>query len=235
MSTAPRLPRESPLATVPLLVNGDRLTQPEFHWRYETYPEDVKFELIGGTVYMASPVGWPHASYHLKLGVVFELYAASTPGVEAGDNATTILGEESEPQPDLTLRILAELGGQSRLLEGKYVQGAPELLAEIAHSTRALDLHQKKDDYRQAGVLEYLVLCVEEQELYWFRFPSGRRLKANRRGIYRSQVFPGLWIDGQALMQRDTSRLVAAVQQGLASREQAAFVKRLQAAQRRPS
>src|SRR5437870_3691569 len=93
------------------LHNGDCLTQKEFHRRYETYPEDVKFELIGGIVFMASPVGWPHGTYHLKLGVALELYAAGTPGVEAGDNATTILGEESEPQPDLTLRTLAEYGG----------------------------------------------------------------------------------------------------------------------------
>lgn len=47
------------------------------------------------------------------------------------------------------------------------------------------------------------------------------------------QVFPGLWIDGKALLDRDTPRLAAAVQQGLASREHAAFVKRLQAARRK--
>ncbi|MCI0461117.1 MAG: Uma2 family endonuclease, partial [Gemmataceae bacterium] len=228
-----RTRRTPPLS--PLLVNGDRLTQAEFHRRYEMYPEDVKFELIGGIVYMASPVGWLHARYHILMGFALELYSASTPGVEAGDNATTILGEESEPQPDLTLRILAEYGGQSGLYEGKYVQGAPELLTEIAHSTRAIDLHRKKDDYQQAGVLEYLVFCVEEQELYWYRFPSGRLLKANRQGIYRSQVFPGLWIDRQALRKRDTPRLSAVLQEGLASREHAAFVKRLQAARRRSS
>ena len=37
------------------LFNGDRMKQPEFHRRYEQYPDDVKFELIGGIVYMASP------------------------------------------------------------------------------------------------------------------------------------------------------------------------------------
>ena len=80
--------------------------QAEFHRRYEAYPEDVKFELIGGIVYMASPLRWPHARYTNKLGMAFGLYEASTPGVEAGDDATAIRGDESEPQPDLALRIL---------------------------------------------------------------------------------------------------------------------------------
>src|SRR5262245_37865860 len=89
----------SRLAVLPLLENGDRMKQAEFHRRYEAYPEDVKFELIGGIVYMASPLRWPHANYHPKLGFALELYATGTLGVEVGDNATTILGEESEPQP----------------------------------------------------------------------------------------------------------------------------------------
>src|SRR5262249_5049943 len=47
----PRTPTEQ----TPPLEDGQRLTQPEFHRRYQAYPEDVKFELIGGVVHMASP------------------------------------------------------------------------------------------------------------------------------------------------------------------------------------
>ena len=83
-----------------LLDNGDRMKQPEFHRRYQVYPKDVKIELIGGVVYMASPLRYPHGTYHMKLGFVLESYVAGTPGVEGADNATTILGEESEPQPE---------------------------------------------------------------------------------------------------------------------------------------
>jgi Uma2 family endonuclease len=215
---------------VPPLVEGDRMKQPEFHRRYEAYPEGVKFELIAGIVYMASPLRWPHGNYDMKLGLVLELYASGTPGVEGAHNATTILSAESEPQPDSALRLLPEWGGQSRLDAGRYVQGAPEWLAEIAYSSRDIDLREKRDDYQQAGVVEYVVLCIEEQELHWFHFPSGRPIKPNRAGIYRSRVFPGLWVDGRALLARDSPRLIAVVQQGLASREHARFVKRLRAA-----
>ena len=233
MRPASRLTREPPGPPVPPLMNGDRMKQPEFHRRYAEYPEDIKFELIGGTVYMTSPLRRAHGSYHPALSGVFWIYHSATPGVEVLDNATTILGEESEPQPDLELRILSQYGGQSHETDEDYVEGPPELMAEIAYSTRAIDMHQKRDDYEQAGVLEYVVLCVEEQELYWWHFPSGRMIRPNRQGIFRSQVFPGLWIDGRALFARDTKRLIEVIEQGLASRAHAAFAKRLQATRRK--
>src|SRR5260221_7287847 len=111
MSTVPKRLDRRPSPNVPLLHNGDRLTQAEFHRRYEAYPEDVKFELIGGIVYMASPLRLPHGRYHQKLSFVLAHYESATPGVEVADNATVILGEESEPQPHLLLRIMTEFGG----------------------------------------------------------------------------------------------------------------------------
>src|SRR5439155_3555027 len=135
---------------------GDRMSQAEFHRRYELYPGNEKFELIGGIVYMASPLRRHHGKHHLELGTLLGHYKIKTPGVEVLDNATDILGEASEPQPDLALRILSDYGGQSRETEDDYIEGASEFLAEIAYSTRSIDLHQKKTDYQQAGVLEYL-------------------------------------------------------------------------------
>jgi Uma2 family endonuclease len=215
------------------LHNGDSLTQKEFHRRYETYPEDEKYELIGGIVYMSPPLLREHGTYHPELSLVLTLYKAATPGVEVADNMTTILGEESEPQPDLMLRRLTEYDGQSHYNKKHYLVGAPELIAEIAHSTRAIDMKRKRQDYLEAGVQEYIVLCVEEQELYWFHFPSRRNLKANRQGIWKSQVFPGLWLNEPALIARDSAGLIATAQQGTATAEHAAFVQALQAAHHR--
>lgn len=219
----------------PLLVNGDRMKQPEFHRRYALYPGDEKFELIGGIVYMASPLRWPHGIYAIKCGSVLNLYSEATPGVEVGAEATAILGEDSEPQPDITMRLLAEYGGRSILNEAQYVVGPPELLVEIAHSTRSIDLNQKREDYEHAGVLEYVVLCVEEQEIHWFHFPSNGRITAGREGVFRSKVFPGLWLHGAALLELDYKRLQATMEQGIASKAHAAFVKRLERAHRRSS
>src|SRR5262249_39478439 len=158
----------------------------------------VKFELIGGIVYMASPMRLPHSRYDGTIGLLLERFTEATEGTEVLHGATIKLGPESEPQPDLCLRILPEYGGQTLDTKDDSVEGAPELLVEIVHRMRALDMHAKRRDYRLAGVHEYVVLCVAERELHWFRFPGGRvRPKAD--GISRSRVFPGLWIDGAAL------------------------------------
>jgi Uma2 family endonuclease len=234
MKPAPRRTPPASTAAVPPLRPGERLTQAEFHRRYQAYPEDVKAELIGGIVYTASPLGRPHGQFHPELSGVFWLYKGMTPGVEVLDNTTTILGEAGEPQLDLELRILREHGGQSRESEDNYVEGAPELVAEIADSSRSLDLGGKRNDYEQAGVAEYLVLSVDPLGLYWFDFRAQRDIVPNRRGIAKSRVFPGLWLDVPALLALDSARLVAAVQRGLSSREHTAFVKRLARARHGP-
>lgn len=237
MSTVP-IPVSSqgiPPPPIPLLVNGDRLTQPEFHRRYQRCDEDQKWELVGGIVYMASPLRRTHSNYDEEIGFALGLYRRATPGVEALHNATTILDEENEPQPDLGLRILPEYGGQSRTTDDDYVAGPPELLVEVAYSTRALALHAKRDDYQRTGVIEYLVLCVEEQEVHWFHFPSSRAIRPDRQGISRSRVFPGLWLDTAALLRFDSARVREVLEQGLASRPHAAFVRRLQRQHQRHS
>jgi hypothetical protein len=235
MKTVSSAERKTTPPPVPPLCTGDRMKQPEFHRRYQECPDDVTFELVGGIVYMASPLRRGHAVYDEELSFALGLYRRATPGVELLPNATAILGEESEPQPDLALRVLQEYGGRSRADADDYIEGPPEFLAEIAYSTRSIDMNQKREDYQQAGVLEYLVLCVEEQELHWFHFPSGKMIRPNRQGISCSKVFPGLWIAGVALLGRNSARVAEVIQQGLASTQHAVFVARLERERRRRS
>ena len=208
------------------LHTGDRMTREEFHRIYEQTPEHFKAELIGGIVYVASPLQLPHATNHLPLGGLFQAYENGTAGVECGDNATILLGDEGEPQPDLFLRVLPECGGQSKTTNG-YVDGAPELISEIAHSSRAIDLHAKREDYARYGVLEYLVLSLRERRLYWFDLRANKELVPDADGVARIHVFPGLWIKVEALFARDLVQMITILQQGLATPQHAAFVQRL--------
>lgn len=212
---------------VPLLANGDRLTQPEFHARYKRYPDDTKFELIGGVVYMASPASWLHGRYWSDLGFLLKMYSQGTPGVEVASEATAILSEESEPQPDLAMRLVEVCGGQSRINPGGYLEGPPEFLSEVAYSSRAIDLNQKRADYEQAGVLEYLVLSIEDERLFWFHFPSGQEITADRKGILRSIVLPGLWLHEKALISQDSTQSQEVMMRGIASKVHRAFVREL--------
>src|SRR5437868_4700209 len=128
MSTLPRPVSAPASAVAPTeLHNGDHMTREEFHRIYEQTPEGFQAELIGGIVYVASPLKIRHGTNHLPLGSLLFAYESSTKGVQSGDNTTILLGEEGEPQPDLFLRILPEYGGQSRTTPDDYVDGAPEL------------------------------------------------------------------------------------------------------------
>lgn len=225
MSTIPQIPPQ--LSEPEELHAGDRMTRQEFHRLYQNAPKHFKAELIGGTVFVASPLRRLHGNRHLRLGALFSIYEGNTPGVEAGDNTTILLGDDSEPQPDLYLRILPEHGGQSKTDRDDYVVGAPELIAEIAHSSRSLDLHAKHDDYKRFGVREYLVASLRDKRLYWFDLTASRELSPDSDGIIRARCFPGFWIHAEALFAHDFRRLMSVLQQGMDSPDHAAFIERL--------
>ncbi len=74
---------------------------------------------------------------------------------------------------------------------------------------------------------EYLVVCVREQQLRWFDLAAGKELQADAGGIYRIQTFPGLWINGPALLAQQYPALMQTLEEGLATPEHAAFVEEL--------
>lgn len=215
---------------------GDQLRQPEFHDLYNEMPDDYKAELVGGIVFEPSPLGLDHSDAQTYLTGAFLSYAGQTPGLQTGDNATVILSDEDEVQPDHFLRILPKHGGQSSdVLERnrkskqkgcKYIQGAPELVAEIAHSSRAIDLHLKKERYRMGGVQEYVVVCLEPQKIYWFDLRNQSELHA-ADGVLRSSIFPGLWVNESAIFQCDYSRLMETISVGMRTNEYLEFSKKL--------
>lgn len=218
-----------PFFTVPPLENGDRLTRSEFERRYAAMPHVKKAELIEGKVYLASPVrrmslGRSHAQAIGWLGA----YCAATPGIDLADNATVRLDANNEPQPDALLRIEPEFGGTSRISADGYVEGAPELIVEVAASSAAYDLDEKLRVYRRNGVQEYLVWQVDDDRLDWFSLQSGRyvNLEPEADGIIYSQIFPGLWLDVAALSNGNLAELLAKIQTGVSTVEHQTFVDR---------
>lgn len=218
---------------IPPLENGDRLTRAEFERRYHAMPGS-RAELIEGVVYlMASPVriarhGEPHAALITWMGI----YQMLTPGVRLADNATVRLDLDNEPQPDALLMIDPARGGQARISADDYIEGAPELVAEVAASSVSLDLGDKLRAYRRNGVREYLVWRVLDRAIDWFVLRDDRydAMGPGEDGLLRSQAFPGLWLDLGALLAGDLPKAVTALNRGLAAPEHAAFVERLRGA-----
>jgi Uma2 family endonuclease len=219
------------LPEVPPLENGDRLTRAEFERRYDAMPHLKKAELLEGVVHMPSPVRWnQHATPHFNIITWMGVYCAATPGTSGGDNGSVRLDMENEPQPDGALIILPSHGGRATISADDYIEGAPEMAAEVSASTSSLDLGTKLAIYRRNQVQEYVVWRVLDRAVDWFvlRQDQFDRLVPDNAGIYRSEVFPGLWLDAGALTQFNLAGVLQVLQQGLATPEHAAFVARLQ-------
>ena len=212
------------------LVAGDKLSWHEFIRRWEGEPEMENAELIGGLVYMPTPVRLSHGEMSSRVGFWLCHYTIYTPGCEGGTRATWRMGDYDGPQPDQFQRILPSHGGQSDM-ERVYPRGAPELIVEVSLSSKDYDLHEKKNLYETAGVCEYVAVLLREREVRWFRLTDeGYSMQSpDARGVIKSAVFPGLWLDVPALLSERTKEVLSMLQEGLASEEHAEFVLRLQA------
>lgn len=217
--------------TIPPLENGDKLTRYEFERRYNATPNLKKAELTEGIVYIMPAAlrfrshGQPHGWILTWLGT----YEAATSGVALGVEPTIRLDLDNEPQPDAVLLIEPEAGGQTRLSEDDYIEGAPELVVEIAASSAAIDLHGKKQAYRRNGVKEYIVWQVLDQKLTWFSLEQGEYLELvpDNEGILQSRVFPGLWLAATEVLAGNMQGVLKVLQAGLQSAEHGDFIKKL--------
>jgi Uma2 family endonuclease len=212
-----------------MLHNGDNLDQPTFHRLYEQTAEGFRAELVGGIVYVASPIHLDHSNPHALITSWLCEYQAVTPGLGLIHQTTTILGENSEPEPDGGLYILPSHGGTCHSETGKTLTGAPEFVVEIANSTVAIDLNQKKRDYETFGVQEYLVILAPTQTVKWWELVEGeyQEIPVSGDGLLHSRVFPGLWLDPVGPFQATNRPLLHALRLGVMSPEFKAFASQL--------
>lgn len=123
-------------ATFVSLESGDRLTRQEFHRRYCARPDIKKAELIEGVVYVPSPVRVSaHGRPHIDMAGWLYAYAATRNDTDVADNATVILDNFNELQPDVCLFWSQPHGGGALVNSDDYIEGAPQLVAEIAASS----------------------------------------------------------------------------------------------------
>jgi hypothetical protein len=95
----------------------------------------------------------------------------------------------------------------------------------FSHSqTAVLPFHE-----REKGSGVFVSSCVPDQQIDWFVLRGGRYagLEPDDRGVVRSLVFPGLWLDTAALLRGDLAGTLQMLDEGLATAEHAAFLTRL--------
>lgn len=202
---------EAPVSLEP----DDHLIREEFHRRYGARPDIKKAELIGGVVFVPSPVradlhGAPHAAV---AGWLFA-FKARNPAVHVSIDATIFLDADDvhdEVQPDACLWI-DEPGGP-RLTKDHYLKGAPQFVVEIAASSASYDLHEKKEAYRRNGVREYVVWRMLDRAIDWFELRTGVYLlrEPDADGIVASTRFPGLRLDVPSMLAGDAARVLGAL------------------------
>jgi Uma2 family endonuclease len=149
--------------------------------------------------------------------------------LEFGCNGTVRLDLENDPQPDAAVFIDSGHGGQAVVSDDDFIEGAPELMADVSSGADWFDLGTKLNVYRRNGVREYVVWRVLNQEVDWFVLREGNyeRLIPSADGLLKSEVFPGLWLNVPALLAGNMAAVLATVPKGLATAEHAAFVERL--------
>jgi hypothetical protein len=203
-------------AYTPPLESGDVLDAAEYWRRYCAAPEKVKAERINRKVYIMSPLrAVHHGNPHFLLAQWIGHYAMHDPTLIGSDNATIRLNTDNDPQPDL---CLLRVNGQTHFDDEGYIIGAPEMIVEIAGSSASYDFGEKRDVYEAAGVGEYLVFEAIEGCIAWWRSENGQFAEIlPERGIYKSVLFPGLWLDADALRSANSLRLIQTLQQGIES------------------
>ena len=171
-----------------------------------------------------------HGHPHTRIVAWLANYETDTPGVEAGDNSSIRLDLDNEPQPNSFLFILPASGGQARISDDDYIEWAQDLVADVSSSSVSIDLGKKFHVYRRDAVREYVVWRVLDRQVDGYVNRGGRfeRVDPPADGVFRSEVFPGLWLDAAALVLNDRKAVQAALQQGLDSPEHAEFVARLE-------
>jgi len=202
------------LSTKPVILeSGDRLTRAEFHRRYCARPDIKKAELVEGVVYVASPVRSLHGQPHANVIGWLLAYKTKTHGVQLDDNTTVILdAADTEVQPDASL--WREGGFGPRLTTEGYIEGAPQLVVEIAASSASYDLHDKMRAYQRNRVQEYVVWRVLDEAIDWFRLVGGEyvRVEPDESGIIESAAFPGLRLHVAKMLADDLAGVLAEVQ-----------------------
>ena len=146
----------------------DAAEKPDSHYTYADYcswPDDERWELIGGEAYAMSAPSLGHQAVSIALSNQLYSFLRGKPckaftapcDVRLNPGA----GDDTVVQPDIIV-----VCDESKLEDGKSVAGAPDLIIEIlSPATAGYDMVQKYRLYQHSGVREYWIADPEKKLL----------------------------------------------------------------------
>jgi Uma2 family endonuclease len=163
---------------------------------YLLLPEEKRYELIEGELFMVPSPGLSHQKLVGKLyRLLSEFVEGRNLGVVIVGPFDVVLSEEDVVQPD----ILFLSGDRIQLLTERNLQGPPDLVIEVlSPATAQRDRELKGKLYARAGVQEYWLVDPQERSIQVLVL---REEGYQTAGIYRegssltSPLLPGLKLE----------------------------------------
>ena len=126
---------------------------------YLLLPEDKRYEILDGDLYVAAAPNTKHqrASRNLEMAL-FQHVSKNRLGEVLDAPYDVLLSEENVVQPDIIFVRKERIG----IIGEMNLQGAPDLVIEIlSEGTRGKDLEVKKKIYARYGIPEYWIVDPE--------------------------------------------------------------------------
>ncbi|HEX9286279.1 MAG TPA: Uma2 family endonuclease [Thermoanaerobaculia bacterium] len=162
---------------------------------YLQLPEDRRYEIIGGELFLTPAPGTRHQRISARLQFLLTRRVRETGEGEIFNAPCDLLLSETDVvQPDL----LFVARGRERIVEERYVSAAPDLVVEIlSESTAKRDRGIKAKLYERTGVKEFWIVDPWEKTVEIFRRDGPAFVLHARFGAsetLRTPTFPGLEI-----------------------------------------
>ncbi len=172
-----------------------RLTVHDFHRMGDAgiLPISSRMELIEGEITEMAPIGSRHAAIAKRLNALFVRAVGAQSLVSVQD--PIVLGDYSEPEPDLAL---------IRPRDDFYALALPRaadvlLIVEVADTTLRYDREVKVALYARHGIPEVWLIDVDGRTLTMFETPAEGSYRQERRAeplrALAPKVLPGVEVD----------------------------------------
>ncbi|HEX8847713.1 MAG TPA: Uma2 family endonuclease [Pyrinomonadaceae bacterium] len=162
------------------------------------FNEDDRVELLEGVIVEMSPKSALHAALTEDANDYFKARLKDKAVVRSQN--PILLSDLSEPEPDLVIVAPPKQNYYSQHPKSSDVL----LIMEIAESSLRLDRNTKGRLYARAGIIQYLILNVNEMEIEDYREPSAdgyRRKQTYKAGqSFNLVAFPSIKIEVSDLL-----------------------------------